>query len=203
MCRFLSLVCDYWRLCNCNSASYNKSVAEVLRHKREVLGELCIIREQFDVIFDSVVVVVVVVVEAKCMDHDELQLWHKRHMPARIDYGREEQFQLSDVISLHRAQFYEAVDVLVSAIDWHLGKQSLQQASTFEQLLTNASHRLCCTSWLPEFCHTYRQHLDSQKLMGKLLLLAEYNIGPTIADIICGSRKLIFISRLMPLSMML
>ena len=41
----------------------------------------------------------------------------------------------------HHAQFYEAVDVLISTIDWRLDEQSLQPASTLEQLLTNASYR--------------------------------------------------------------
>jgi len=151
------------------------NVAEVLRHKREVLGE------QFDVIFDSVVV------ESERMDLDEFQLPRKRRVPARIDSGRAEPFQFNDVRSLHRAQFYEAVDVLVSTINWRLDEQSLQPTSTLEQLLTNASDRSVDSAVQDDLLTsviTYHPHLDSQKLKGELLLLAEYDIGPTIVDFI-------------------
>ena len=157
------------------------NVAEVLRRKREVLGELRVVREQFDVIFDSVVV------ESERMDLDEFQLPRKRRVPARIDSGRAEPVQFNDVRSLHRAQFYEAVDVLVSTINWRLDEQSLHPTSTLEQLLTNASDRSVDSAVQDDLLTsviTYHPHLDSRKLKGELLLLAEYDIGPTIVDFI-------------------
>jgi len=84
----------------------------------------------------------------------------------------------SDVRSLHRAQFCEAVDVLISTIDWWLDEQSLQPASTVEQLLTNASDRSVDSAAQDDLLNsvtTYHPHLDSQKLKSELLLLAEYN----------------------------
>jgi len=85
------------------------NLAEVLRRKREVLGELRIFLDQFDVIFDSAIC------EAKRLDLDDLQLPRKR-VPARIDIDSAEQFQFTDVKSLQRAQFYEAVDKLIATI---------------------------------------------------------------------------------------
>ena len=74
------------------------NLSEVLRRKREVLGELRIFRDQFDSIFESAIC------EAKRLDLDDLQLPRKRRVPARIDIGSAEQFQFTDVKSLQRAQ---------------------------------------------------------------------------------------------------
>ena len=90
---FHIVVCHYRCLRHCDSASNNK-LAEVLRRKREVLGELRIFCDQFDVIFDSAIR------EAKRLDVDDLQLPRKRRVPARIDIVSEEQFQFTDVKSL-------------------------------------------------------------------------------------------------------
>jgi len=70
------------------------------------------------------------VLSVKQSDLDDLQLPRKRLVPARIDIGRAEQFQFTDVKSLQRAQVYEAVDKLIATIDWRLDEQSLKPAYT-------------------------------------------------------------------------
>jgi len=157
------------------------NLAEVLRRKREVLGELRIFRDQFDVIFDSAIC------EAKRLDLDDLQLPRIRRVPARIDISSAEQFQFTDVKSLQRAQFYEAVDKLIATIDWRLDEQSLKPAYTLEQLLISATERAADSVEQDELLKSvteYHPHLDAQKLKTELLLLPEYNIAPNIADMI-------------------
>ena len=54
-------------------------------------------------------------------------------------------------------------------------------------MLTNASDRSVDSAVQADLLTsviTYHPHLDSQKLKGELLLLAEYDIGPTIVDFI-------------------
>jgi hypothetical protein len=178
------------------------NLAEVLRRKREVLGELHIFRNQFDVIFDSAIS------EAKRLDLDDLHLPRKRRVPSRIDIGSAEHFQFTDVKSLQRAQFFEAVDNLIATIDWRLDEQSLKPASTLEQLLISATEREADSVKQDELLKSvteYHPHLDAQKLKTELLLLSEIQnitLHLTLKTSFCGSRDLVCGWRLMHLSTM-
>jgi hypothetical protein len=158
------------------------NLSEVLRRKRQVLGELRIFRDQFDIIFDNAIS------DAKRLDLDNLKLPRKRRVPARIDIGSAEQFQFTDVKSLQRAQFYEAVDKLTATIDWRLDEQSLKPALVLEQLIISATDRATDLADLEQdellkSVTEYHPHLDAQKLKTELSLLPEYKIAPNIADI--------------------
>ena len=67
-----------------------------------------------------------------------MKLPRKKRLPARYDTAGTN-FQFDDVRALHRSQFYESVDVLVSTIDGRLDEQSLKPVVTLEQLLVNAT----------------------------------------------------------------
>jgi hypothetical protein len=58
------------------------NLSEVLRRKRQVLDELHLFRQQFEVIFDNAVL------EATRLELIEMQLPRKRRVPARIDIGK-------------------------------------------------------------------------------------------------------------------
>ena len=94
------------------------------------------------------------------------------------------QHQFEDVRSWKRSQFYEAVDVLTSTIDWRLDEQSLQPALTLEQLLTNATSNPVIDENLLSKVNSYHPHLIAVALKTELALPAQHNITPTIADII-------------------
>ena len=54
--------------------------------------------------------------EATRLDLDDMKLPRKKRMPARYDTTGTN-FQFDDIRALHRSQFYESVDVLVSTTD--------------------------------------------------------------------------------------
>jgi len=146
------------------------NLAEVLRHKGSVLHELQVFRDQFDVIFDTAVS------DAKLMDLDELQLPRKRRLPAKLDSGRGDYFHFTDVRSSCRAQFNEAVDTLIATVRWRLDEQSMQPASTIEQLLINATDSSDVDDELLKAVMRYHPHLNATKLKNDLLLLKEHEI---------------------------
>lgn len=57
------------------------SISEVLRRKRQVLDELAVFRDQFDVIFENATQ------EAARLQLDDMQLPRRRRVPARLDPG--------------------------------------------------------------------------------------------------------------------
>jgi hypothetical protein len=154
------------------------NMAEVLRRKREVLGELHVFRGQFDIIFDNTLD------ESRQLELDEMKLPRKRRVPGRLDDGSGEHFHFEDVRLLQRSHFYEAIDTLISTIDWGLDEQSLQPALTLEQLLINATMCSTVDNDLLNAVTTYHPHLDSQKLKSELILLQGHSITPTIPGII-------------------
>jgi hypothetical protein len=93
------------------------------------------------------------------------------------------------VKSLQRAQFFEAVDTLVTTIGWRLDEQSLQPALTLEQLLLSATTASASSTSsvdddLLKSVVTYHPHLNLRQLKNDLMQLKTQNISGTIAAII-------------------
>jgi hypothetical protein len=98
--------------------------------------------------------------------------------------GDGEQFQFADVRALKRSQFYEAVDTLMSTINWRLDESSLQSALTLEQLLTSATSSSSIDEDILNNVILFHPHLSSVELKSELTLLSGHNILPTIPAII-------------------
>ena len=64
----------------------------------------------------------------------EMQLPRKRRETTKIQIGSAKILQFQDIISLHRVQYFEAFDVLISSINWRLDKNLLQTVLTIKSL---------------------------------------------------------------------
>jgi hypothetical protein len=92
--------------------------------------------------------------------------------------GDGEQFQFADVRALKRSQFYEAVDTLMSTINWRLDESSLQPALTLEQLLTSATSSSSIDEDILNNAILFHPHLSSVELKSELTVLSGHNILP-------------------------
>ena len=153
-------------------------IDEILRRKKDLLSELDALRSQFDILFDNALA------EATRMDLDVMQLPRRRRVPARIDSMPGTQVDFADVRSMHRAQFFEAVDTIRSTVDWRLDEGSLQPATCLQRVLTNAASNGIIDGALLSSVEQFHPHLNLSQLKSELGLISQRHIEPSISGMV-------------------